>query len=98
MNDYFLQILMREREREILEEVRGGGLHSRRSRGGSGLSKNIAGRLLSALIRVKAIAGPGQKRQQAADVREKISDPMRARSRMGIDSGMGSSWNWYHEA
>jgi hypothetical protein len=66
---YFLKILMREREREILEEVRRGGYHARRRREGSGLSKKIAHRLLSALIRLKAIAGPRQIRQQAADVK-----------------------------
>jgi len=57
---YLFEILIREREREILEEVRRGGYHARRRRGGSGLSKKIGRRLLSALIRLKAIAGPRQ--------------------------------------
>jgi hypothetical protein len=66
---YFLKILLLEREREILEEVRKGGYHARGRRGSSGLSKKIACRLLSALIRLNAIAGPMQIRQQAADVK-----------------------------
>lgn len=93
MNDYFMQILMRQREREIMEEVRGSGYHARSRRGGSGLSKKIACRLLSALIRLKPITGPRQKRQQAADVMEEISGPMLAPGRIGIDSDMGSSLN-----
>ena len=68
---HFLKILMLAREHEILEEVRRGGYHARRRRGGAGLSKKIARRLLSALIRLKAIAGPRQIRQQAADVKER---------------------------
>ena len=54
---YFLKILMREREREISEEVRRGGYHARKRREGSGLLKKIARRLLSALIRLNANAG-----------------------------------------
>ena len=62
---YFLKILMREREREILEEVRRGGYHARGHRRGSGLSKKIARRLCLALIKLKTIAGPRQIRQKA---------------------------------
>ena len=65
---YLFQIMMRERERAFLEEVRRGGYHARRRRDGSGLSKKIARRLLSGLIRLKAIAGQRQKWQQAAEV------------------------------
>lgn len=93
MNDYFLQILVREREREILKEVRRCGYQARRRRRGSGLSKGIEGRLLSALKRLKTITGPRQKLQQTANTMKKISDPMLSLTRNGIDNDMGSSWN-----
>jgi len=66
---YFLRILMREREQEILEELKRGGYHARIRRGGSGLSKKIARQLLSTFLRFKAIAGPRQSRQQVTDLR-----------------------------
>ena len=66
---YFLKSLMLECECEMLEEVRRGGYHAHRLREGSGLSKKIPRRILSALIRLKAIAGPRQIRRQAADVK-----------------------------
>lgn len=68
---YLFQILMREREREILEGIGRPGYHARRRRGGSSLSKNIAYHLHSALIRLKAIVRPRHTRhnqQQTADV------------------------------
>ena len=66
---YFLKILMQEREREILEVMGRGGYHARRHREGYSLSRKIARLLFSSLIRLKAIAGPRQNRQQAADVK-----------------------------
>lgn len=50
---YFTRFLMREREREIREEIRRDGCHARRRRGGSGLSKKIARRLLSIFIKIE---------------------------------------------
>ena len=64
---YLFQIVMREREREILEEMGRGDRQSRRRRGGSGLSKKIAGRLRSALSRIKTIVAPKRSRQPIAD-------------------------------
>lgn len=69
---YLFQILMREREREILEEIRRPGYHTRRRRGASGLSNNIAYHLHSAVIRLKTIVRQRHARhnhQQTADVK-----------------------------
>jgi hypothetical protein len=90
MNDnFFLQILMRERERDILEEVRRCGYQTHRRRRDSGTSKEIEGWLLSALKRMKVTAGLRQKRQQAANKMAEISDPILSLDRKVIDSDMG---------
>ena len=67
---HLFQIIMREREREILEEVRRGGYHARRRRGSFGLSKKIAHRLHATFLRLKAIAAPRRSHQQATDGKE----------------------------
>lgn len=67
---YFLTILMREREREILEEIRRGGYHARRRLGSFGLSKKIAHRLHATFLRLKALAAPRRSHQQATDGKE----------------------------
>jgi len=66
---YLFEILIREREREILEEVRRGGYHARGHRRGSNLSKKIARRLRLALIKLKTTAVPRQIRQKATHVK-----------------------------
>jgi protein-S-isoprenylcysteine O-methyltransferase Ste14 len=92
MNDnFFLQILMRERERDILEEVRRCDYQTHRHPRDSGSSKEIEGRVLSVLTRMKVIARNKQKRQQAADKTAEISDPMLSLDRKVIDSDMGPS-------
>lgn len=79
MNDnFFLQILMRERERDILEEVRRCDYQTHRRRRDSGSSKEIDGWLLSALKRMKVIARLRQNQQQAANRMAEISDPPHA--------------------
>ena len=45
-HDYFFKVLMREREREILKDLGGGGYHVHRRRGASGLFKKNIFRLL----------------------------------------------------
>jgi len=55
---YFLRILMQERDREILKALGRGSYHTYRRRRDSGVSKRIARRLLSTLVRLKAIARP----------------------------------------
>ena len=64
---YLFQILMREREREILEEVRRSRYHERRRRERYGMSKHIAGRLRSTFSRIKAVIGSKWNRQQTID-------------------------------
>ena len=63
---YIFQIVMRERERQILEEMGRGGYHRRKRRGRNGLSKKISGRLRAMFLRIKAIIVPRQGRQQTA--------------------------------
>ena len=92
-NDYVFQILMREREREILEEVRRCGFQSRRHRRGLEFSKGVEGRLLSVLKRLKTIAEPRLRLLQAANIMEKISATVLSLSRKGIDNNMDSSWD-----
>jgi len=64
---HLLQILMREREREILEEVRRSRYHARRRGERYGMSKHITGRLRSNFSRIKAIIGSRWNRQQTID-------------------------------
>ena len=66
---YFLRMLMREREREIREELARGAYHASRRSGSPGVSKKIARRLRSALLRFKTIAGSGQSRKQSTDLK-----------------------------
>jgi len=67
---YFLRILMRERERETLEELGRGGYHLRRRHGSFGLSKKISHRLHATFLRLKAITTPRRSHQQAIDGKE----------------------------
>ncbi len=64
---YLFQIVMRERERQILEEMGRGGYHRCKRRGRYGLSKKIAGRLRSLILRIKEITSSRQNRQQTTD-------------------------------
>lgn len=92
MNDHlYLQILMRERERDILEGVRRRGCQTHRRRRDSGSSMEIEGQVLSALTSMKVIAGNKQKRQQAADKTAEISEPVLSLDRKVIDGDMVSS-------
>ena len=59
-NPYYLSILMREREREILKELGRGRYYAHRRRGGSGLLKKIARRFVPTFLRFKAMAGSYQ--------------------------------------
>lgn len=65
---YFLMILMREREREILKDMGRGGYCVRRRRRGSGLSNKIVHWFRSGFLRFKTIAGSRQSWQQVTDV------------------------------
>jgi hypothetical protein len=64
---HLFQIVMREREREILEEVRRSRYHARRRRERCGMSTHTAGRLRSTFSRIKAIIGSRWSRQQTID-------------------------------
>lgn len=68
-DDYFLRILMREREREILKELGSGVYHVYRRPGDPGLLKKRTCRLLSTLLEFKTFAGPGQNRQKVTDLK-----------------------------
>lgn len=71
-HSYLFQIYMRQREREILEDVRMCGYHARRRGGDFGASKQMARRIPSALARLKSIISPmltWHRRQQAADAK-----------------------------
>lgn len=80
---YLFQILMQEREREILEEIKRPIRYTRGHRDDSNLSKNIAYRLYPALIKLKAIARPRHARQRVAEV--KSLEGIAASSDLGND-------------
>lgn len=63
------KIARREREREILKGMGRGDYYAHRRRRGSGLPKKIVRWFLVGFSRFKTIAGSGQSRQHATDVR-----------------------------
>lgn len=71
MNNYFLRIYIREREREFLEELGRGDYQAPIGGTSSGLSKKIACGVRSALSRLKKIASRKQSLQQAIDLTER---------------------------
>ena len=66
---YFLRVMMREREREILKDLARGGYHAHRHRTSSGGSKKIVRWFLASFSRLKKMSGPKQSRPEVTDLK-----------------------------